>query len=184
MPPLFFCIFAVINAKMMGKRKCHFCIENPFKTWWKVRKYFKLPNISLHFFGHIYKNCPYANFKNAASVLDIWCNDVYIEDRHGYPSHVRSPFIWVCFFGKFGFSINFNVWYTNHKGWKTSGDSYYWEYIDSILHYGKTLNDVECWTSKDFNTGKRIPVPTPFFSLNKRGLSMLTEETLSYFKEK
>lgn len=140
--------------------------EHPLRTWRKVRKYFIKPKASIHFFKNPVYNCPLATFKNIAKIIEFRSCDVGWKDKYNTPRHEYSPYIWVCFFKTFGFSINWHIYYTNDSGIKSNGDMFYWEYLLDYLYYEKSLFKVAKWESFDSN----YVVPIVQMSLNKRGL--------------
>lgn len=184
--------------KIFNKLSWHSCedgyvkwfISNPLGTWYKARKYFKLPTIKINVFTNLRDNCPYASFNNVGKILNISCCDVSWKDKWNSPRHERNPYIWVCFFKRFGFSIHFRVYYIDELGNKTSGDMYYWEYLLDYLYYSKSLRISSTWTytsklyrrtkwgkAEDGSNDKYVPlervIPTPNFSLTKKGFKEL-----------
>jgi hypothetical protein len=171
-----------------------YLIYNPFKTWWKARKYFKRPKISFHFFWKLSQNCPIAYTKNVGKILDIYIDDVLWKDKYNSPRHERDPFIWVCFFKQFGFSINFDIYYRNEFGERVVGNMYYWEYMLDYLYYHHTLTCFPVWEgnsklykyifefknteggSKDVLSPCKYIVPSVAMSLNKEGIKQLKKE--------
>lgn len=147
------------NYMIYENKYFKFFIENPLKTWWDARKYFKRPKMSLHFFSSPTYNCPYASYKWIGKILDITSCDVIWKDKYNSPRHERSPYIWVCFFHTFGFSINFRASNDYFK------EMCYWEYLLSYLHYHNDLNKWEKWS----NCYNDEVVDTPSYSLNKKG---------------
>ena len=153
-------------------------IENPFKTWWKARKYFKFPKLKITFFCH--RPC-------GAKLIDIDIHDVYWKDKWNSPRHEISPRIFFCLFGIIGFIVNFPVTYSDEFGDKENHDMEYWEYLLDYLYYSKSLELRNSWTtqsqiftitnygkaeddSEDIKKPLLIPTMTHLFSLNKRGL--------------
>lgn len=134
-------------------------LNNPLKTWWKARKYFVRPKAEIHFFKNINYNCPFASYNYVANILHITSRDVMWKWKWESVRHERDPFIWICLFKHFGFSINFKVRYEG----KDMG-MYYWEYLLDYLYNRKDINTVDKWTNVDGTT-----VPTKKFSL-KDGL--------------
>jgi hypothetical protein len=180
-----------------GKRNyIGFWIENPLATWWKARKYFKRPKISIHFFSKIRYNCPYINSKYVGKILEISIHDLMWKDKFNSPRHERNPYIWVCFFRKFGFSINFDVYYKDEFGIKQNGDTYYWEYLLEWLYYKekKTLRCYSAWQydsklyrlrnkygkaedgSEDTFSPFKMIIPCVEMSLTKKGSKELKRE--------
>lgn len=157
-------------------------IENPFKTWWKARKYFKFPNISMRFSNNKW-SFPYASKKWQGRILDIDIHDVYWKDKWDSPRHERNPLIYICLFGKF------NIWIVFHKNWinefgeKCDESTHYWEYMLDYLYYSKSLKLTSLWTTdskiaqitefgnaEDVRKPMKIYIPEHLISLNKRGL--------------
>lgn len=169
-------------------------IENPFKTWWKARKYFKRPKIHFTFhLVHIYGPYPYATYYRLGKILDISANDVMWKDKYDTPRHERSPYIFICLFRKFGLSITTRIDYYNEFGEVERGDMYYWEYLLNYLYYNKDLLSFSQWmgTSRIYNMRVygnaedgsedviepfRYVVPVVPMSLNKEGIKQLKEE--------
>lgn len=163
-------------------------IENPFKTWWKARKYFKRPKIKFNIFFISYKT-----HKLRGKLLDIDCWDIRWKDKFDSPRHEISPHISVTLFGKFGFNISSHIYYKDEFGEKQNGDMIYWEYLLEWLYYKKTLRCYSTWTgdsklykekhwgdkddgSQDTFTPYHYVVPCVAMSLNKRGIKELKRE--------
>ena len=165
------------------------CLENPLKTWFKAKKYFKRPRCKIHFFINPTYNCPYMNLGNIAKILDIMSCDITWKDKYNSPRHEVSPYIWICFFKKFGFSINWHIYYKDEFNMKQIGDMYYWEYLLDYLYYKKSLKSYSVWTSlsllykeidkyadeENEDTYKPITtaIPVVSMSLNKKGIEEL-----------
>lgn len=153
------------------------CIENPLKTWKKAKKYFKKPKTSIKFFSHPRYNCPLGSLKHLARILEIRAFDEGWKDKYDSPRHEISPYVWVCFFKRFGFSITWNVYYTDECGIEHDGDDYYWEYLLDYVYYTGKLSNVPLWTytSKLFKKNKNFMVAIPIvnMSLNKKGIARL-----------
>lgn len=153
-------------------------IENPFKTWWKARKYFKIPKTKVTFYFN--KNL------STAKILDIVSSDLMWKDKWNSPRHEDNPHICICFFKKFGIQIIPRIYGTDEFGEKEEKDMHYWEYLLDYLYYSKTLKLTSCWTtssdifqhtvrygengSKDKKEPYYVPIYTHLFSLNKKGL--------------
>lgn len=167
-------------------------IENPFKTWWKARKYFKIPKTTIKFYNNKY-HFPYASKHWQGKILDISVHDIYWKDKWGSPRHERSPLIYLCLFSRFSLWIYPTITYYNEFGEKENGDMYYWEYLLNYLFYSKNLRCYSCWThdsrlymqrqygsAEDGSEDKLEPmtmvVPCVSMSLNKRGVMKLKEE--------
>lgn len=177
------------------KNLVSFSIENPFKTWWKARKYFKAPKLSLKFSSHKY-HFPYASKYWQGKILDINIHDIYWKNKWNSPRHERNPLIYICLFSRFSVWIYPTITYYNEFGEKENGDMYYWEYLLNYLYYSKnkSLRRYSAWTSdsklyrtkvscdevEDSSEDKLEPmrcvVPCVAMSLNKRGIKKLKEE--------
>lgn len=144
------------------------CVEKPLKTWKQVEKIFVKPKLYVHFFSNPVFNCPLANITHIAKILDIKAFDVGWKDKYNSPCHESSPYIWVCFFKRFGFSLNWHVcFYNSAMKSKDNGDIYYWEYLLDYLYYSKDINKVSNWTYASGYT-----IPTQQFSLTTYGKSL------------
>ena len=166
----------------------HFFIENPFRTWWKVRRYFKMPKLSFHLFTHPVFNCPYATYKWIGNLIDISICDVGWKTKYDEIRFERNPYIWICFFRRFGFSINFYTYYKNEFNEKQPMDDQYWEYLlDYIYRDNNLAKNIPTWvgTSKlykevDYETDtfkfKDYIIPVIQYSLTKKGIKKLKED--------
>ena len=159
-------------------------IENPFKTWWKARKYFKFPNIAIHFSNNKH-SFPYASKFWQGKLLDINIHDVYWKDKYNSPRHERNPLIFIYILG-LSIWIYPKIYKIGEFGNKEDGDIYYWEYLLNYLYYTKTLKLTDIWTynskiaKKCIQYGNteeedkweyyKLYIPTHLFSLNKKGL--------------
>ena len=171
-------------------------IENPFKTWWKAKKYFKIPKISfkIHRVSKI-SGYPYASYKWIGKLLDIYIRDVRWKDKFNSPRHELNPIVWICLFRNIALWINFHIDYKDEFSEKQNGDMEYWEYILNWLYYKnkQTLRCYSTWignsklykTCKYGNaedgsedTWKALPyiVPCVSMSLNKQGIKELKRE--------
>lgn len=166
----------------------HYFLENPFRSWWKVRKYFKRPKLSFHVFSHPVYNCPYATYNTIGKILDISTVDVGWKTKYDDIRFERSPYIWVCFFKRFGFSINFHFYYKDEFNEKQQFDDGYWEYLLDYLYRGNNLaKHIPTWlgTSKiykeyDYDKEKYLfkdyIIPVVQYSLTKKGIQKLKED--------
>lgn len=163
-----------------------FSIENPFKTWWKAKKYFKIPHTIIKF--SIDKHSfPYASKYWQGKLLDVDIHDVYWKDKWNTPRHERNPLIYICFFGKFSIWISPAIYWYNEFGEKQNESMHYWEYMLNYLYYSKSLKLSSVWTieskitrickygeAEDGSEDKYIPmkiyIPEHLISLNKKGL--------------
>ena len=165
----------------------HININNPFKTWWKARKYFKRPSIKCHF-GLLKYSFPYANRDYIGKIIDISIQDVMWKDKYNSPRHERNPYVWICLFRLFRFEISTRINDITETGKVEDRSTFYWEYLLDYLYYSKSLKINQCWeyTSKVYTRTKyysnredgeedqvvpyKMVIQTPLFSLNKRGL--------------
>lgn len=161
-------------------------IENPFKTWWKARKYFKFPNIAIHFSNN--KNSfPYASKSWQGKLLDINIHDLFWKDKYNSPRHERNPLIYICLFGKWSLWITFHKTFIDEFGDKTDESLHYWEYLLDYLYYSKSLKLSSYWVtnskvaqtkkfgnaedgSEDICKPMQLYIPDQLISLNKKGL--------------
>lgn len=166
----------------------NYFIDNPLKSYWKARKYFKFPKVSIHFFTDPVYNCPLASFKRIGSILEVWSCDVMWKTKYNSIRYERSPYIWVCFFKRFGFSINFNVYYKDEFNETQLMDDWYWEYLLEYTENNQKLSEAYsvCYgTSKlyyvwDYQKDEKkymeYLIPIVKESLNKEGIKQLKKE--------
>lgn len=165
----------------------HININNPFKTWWKARKYFKRPSINYHF-GLLKYSFPYANRDYIGKIIDISIHDVMWKDKYNSPRHERNPYVWICLFRLFRFEISTRINTLTETGKVEDRSMFYWEYLLDYLYYSKSLKISRCWehSSKVYHYTKyysnredgeedqivpyKMVIQTPLFSLNKNGL--------------
>ena len=165
----------------------HININNPFKSWWKARKYFKKPSIKCHF-GLLKYSFPYANRDYIGKIIDISIQDVMWKDKYNSPRHERNPYVWICLFRLFRFEISTRINALIETGKVEDRSTFYWEYLLDYLYYSKSLKINQCWeySSKVYHYTKyysnredgeedqivpyKMVIQTPLFSLNKRGL--------------
>ena len=127
----------------------HININNPFKTWWKARKYFKRPSVKFYF-GLLKYNFPYANRDYIGKIIDISIHDVMWKDKYNSPRHERNPYVWICLFRLFRFEIGTRINDITETGKVEDRSTFYWEYLLDYLYYSKSLKINQCWeyTSK------------------------------------
>lgn len=166
----------------------NFFIENPLKSYWKAKKYFKCPKISIHFFSNPIHNCPLASFKYIGAILDIQSHDVMWKTKYNSIRYERPPYIWICFFKRFGFSINFNIYYKDEFNETEPLDDWYWEYLLEYTKNNQKLSEAYsvCYgTSKlyyvwDYEKNEKkhkdYLIPIVKESLNKEGIKQLKKE--------
>lgn len=128
-------------------------INNPFKTWWKAKKYFKRPkirfNISIHNPINYVKY--YARRGGLFILLDI--QDVSWKYKYNDISFEYEPYINIVLFSIFNVNIRFAQNYNNRD--------YTLEYWESILMYVyKNTSLLEAlkyslWEDMD---GNKIPI--------------------------
>lgn len=159
-----------------------FSIENPLKTWWKARKYFKFPKIAFNFiwkwkirfieeenakkfnikfyklFGKCFYfsnelfDCPYARLDSIGKIIDIDVWDVSWKDKWNSPRHERDPFIYICLFGCIGFKITFYMKWINPDCEIKNVSMEYWEYILECIYYNKSLKEAISYWQCDSKT--------------------------------
>ena len=129
--------------------------QNPLKTWWKDRKYFKFPKVRFSF-GRL---CLYPTWK----------------DKYNSPRHIRNPYICITLFRKYCFLIEFGMTYITIDGKEHDCEMEYWEYMLDYVYYSKKLSKPDLWQTQSiiFTDTKDKPItiyiPTVAFSLNKQG---------------
>ena len=102
-------------------------MENPFKTWWKVRKWFKFPKPSIYF-GPIVSGLPYGL---PDKWIELYIYDVTWKDKYNSPRFEFAPQINLDLFKKDQLLLTF----------QTSDDDIYWETILDIIYYNKSLKE-------------------------------------------
>lgn len=165
-------------------------IENPCKTWWKAREYFKRPKLRFRTFSSSWRL-----YKQGGRILELDCLDVIWKDKFNSPRHEISPHISILFFRKFGLRVDFHIDYEDEFGEKHNGDMEYWEYLLEWLYYKErsTLKCYSAWTrnsdlykavkwgkaedgSEDTYAPLTYTIPCVAMSLNKRGIKELKRE--------
>ena len=109
-------------------------MENPFKTSWKVRIWFKIPKPSIYF-GPIVSGLPYGL---PDKWIELYIYDVTWKDKYNSPSFEFNPQINLNLFKKYQLLLTF----------QTSDDYLYWETILDIIYYNKSLKeaiDINTW---------------------------------------
>lgn len=164
-------------------------IENPFKTWWKVRKYFKRPKAK--FYIGLFQD----NFRfNTNKILDINIHDVEWKDKWNSPRHEDNPLIFISLFKYLWIYIEPSIYYYDEFGERKEGDLYYWEYLLDYLYYSKRFSCYSAWESdsqlyrsfryetKEDGSKERVyypfknVVPVVAMSLNEEGIKQLKSE--------
>ena len=177
----------------MRNKWFHIYCENPLKTWWKAKKYFKFPKLKAGF-CLVKRNdgYPYARYDYLARILDINIQDLWWKDKYNSPRHEKNPLIYICLFRKLAFYTKLYMDYKDEFGEIKDGSMYYWEYMLKYLHYSKNLKSVDTWTSdsriykytefkddEDIILPLKINVPIVSMSLNKNGINKLKQELKS-----
>lgn len=102
-------------------------MENPLRTWWKVRKWFRIPKPSIYF-GHIISGLP-------CELPDKWIKlhsyDVTWKDKYDSPRFEFTPQINLELFKKYQLLLTF----------QTNNNDVQWETILDIVYYNKSLKD-------------------------------------------
>lgn len=172
----------------------HIWIENPLRTWWEAREYFKRPKISFR----VHKvtrttGYPYATYRWIGKILDIRLTDVQWKDKWDSPRHERNPLVWICFFRCIALTVRFDIWGKDEFGEKESYDMVYWEYLldylkyknkKSLLGYGgwiQTSRLYKIWIpgkteEEDSLKPMDVPLQTVSVCLNKKGIKQLKKE--------
>jgi hypothetical protein len=173
-----------------------FHIENPLKTWWRARKYFRFPRPSIQVFcskWYILKHrlCVRTDKK----ILSIDISDLEWKDKFDSPRFEEFPYIFVSLFNFIGFSIDFSgITYKDELNNIQDMNVGYWEYLLSYLYYTHNLKDVDYWYrdskvykeldkigtaldgSQDTYKYVKYTIPIVSTSLNKRGIKQLKKE--------
>jgi len=102
-------------------------MENPLRTWWKVRKWFKFPKPSIYF-GPIVNGLP---IDFPSKWVELHCYDVTWKDKYDSPRFEFEPQINLELFKKYQLLLTF----------KTSNDDVYWETILDMVYYNKSLKE-------------------------------------------
>ena len=177
---------------MINYRKCGekwysnliaFTIGNPLKTWWKARKYFKFPHVSIGIYYNSWLH-PYATRKCRGKILDIDIHDVMWKDEYDTPRYERNPFIYICLFSRLSLWITFPMRYKDEfDEWQYCSDDY-WKYMLDYLYYSHDLKNFsfgvmssKIYKKVDFSRNITVPydfiIPVVASSLNKRGIKEL-----------
>lgn len=150
-----------------------YLIENPLKTWWKAREYFKFPKVKFSIGG--IELCPIGWVENISRILDIHICDVGWKSKFNSPRFESCPQICITLFRKYCFSIFLHVSYIDLEGRLCDVDLEYWEYLLDYLYFHKKLTIPALWRYKseiftDDDNPINIYIPTIPISLNKKGL--------------
>lgn len=115
----------------------YFYLKNPFKTYNKVKKYFK--PIAVRFEMGFKKS-------NKAKLLEVCSYDLMWKDKFGSPRHEFNPRIMLSLFNY----IHLYVWFNVED---SLSDMVYWESILTWIYYDRGLCDSikECTGWTQFN---------------------------------
>lgn len=163
------------------------CISNPFKTWWKARKYFRRPKLSFQWYFR-------RSIRGRGKILSLHISDIQWKDKYDSPRHEFSPFIEINLLNVIGLHIESKVPYFNEFGEEQDGSVEYWEYLLDWLYYKdrKTLKCYPTWVTQsqlyekvthwaevaidDVTEPYPYIIPCVAMSLNKRGIKELKRE--------
>ena len=106
-------------------------INNPLRTYWKVKKYFK--PMTLHWYIGSKLMSPLPPYGYCAKILDIYSTDVIWKDKYNTPRHEYDPCISITLFNKWciGCYWKFEL---NNQDYSMQ----YWESILDYLYYDYT----------------------------------------------
>lgn len=139
--------------------------ENPFKTYNKIKKYFKpiKPKISLN----CYKS-------SCAKILEFNSFDVLWKDKYDSPRHEQNPRITISIFNYIHIMINFNM------SDESLDDMVYWEAALNWLYYNlslsKSIDESIGWSQYNEETKEYNPIK--FELLKEPWQSMYINKTL------
>ena len=127
---------------MINNKYFNIFLQNPLKTYWKIKKYFKTIKFKISI-G--------ASKRNDSKILTIRSYDVSWKDKYNSPSHERNPIIYISIFNCLYMYIEFTLKKDSLV------DLVYWEAALYWLHYRKNLHiavkKASGWT--DYNNGKK-----------------------------
>lgn len=109
-------------------------MENPLRTWWKVRKWFRFPKPSIYF-GPIIDGLP-IGFPD--KWIELHCYDVTWKDKYNSPRFEFVPQINLELFKKWQLLLTF----------QTANNDVYWETILDIVYYNVPLQraiEINTW---------------------------------------
>lgn len=162
-------------------------LENPFKTWWKARKYFKRPRLGLKWYTG-------RSIVGQGKILNLHVSDVRWKDKYDSPRHEFSPFININLFNIIGLYVRSRIPYLDEFGERQDGSMEYWEYLLDWLYYEdkKTLKCYSTWITQsklyeeviqwaevaidDIKKPYHYIMPCVAMSLNRRGIKELKRE--------
>lgn len=137
-----------------------FYLENPFKTYNKIKKYFKplTPKIEIGF-----------GKRNKAKILEIYSYDLMWKDKYDSPRHEYSPRILISLFNYIHIYILFNVndSFNDMLYWEAA---LYWLYYKESLqkcvnycNYSEFDSDTSCYNPR-FYMPLKEPYSTMFYN--------------------
>lgn len=100
-------------------------LENPVKTWWKVKKYFKFPNIKFRKYDR--KDFDYWYFDRLNKFISFQSYDVQWKSKFNSPRHEYNPIIRLVLFRRIGFILEFTYGELDTCTWETILDFLYFE---------------------------------------------------------
>lgn len=105
-----------------------FYIENPFKTFNKIKKFFIKPKFNIVY------NCWYYSKYNP-KILSLYITDVIWKDKYNTPRFEINPKLDIILFRRWHFRLEF--------GFDNGGcyDMTYWETALNWIYYNKTLQE-------------------------------------------
>lgn len=129
-------------------------IENPFKTWWKVRKYFKFPRPHIHV-GPIWR-FPYYRPRH---IICFYCLDVTWKSKYDLCRFIEAPQINLILFKKYQFLLTFDV----------NDNDIYWETILSMVYRNQSIKEsvdsntwIKCGKEEDKLNAVTLNYLTPY----------------------
>lgn len=136
-------------------------LENPFKTWWKARQYFKFPKIKI-------------SFNRVNTGLFIKSKDILWKDKFNSPRIVEFPYIKIGLLN-YEIVIEFNHYKINEFGEKEEINYEYWEHLLKYLYYDHSLKIDSYWEFYSKIQKKPICSINQIYYLTKEGLHKLKE---------
>jgi len=131
--------------------------NNPFYHWWKVRKYFKFPNVHLltgkhlWFYGMPIREDYWNRF------IDIRISALGWKDKFSSPRHEWNPYICLSLF-RYKILLMFD--YNDGTEYGMTENISIWEIILYMLYYNKELNKdlIEDHIWYAYKDEKKIPI--------------------------
>lgn len=132
---------------MVQNKYFDFYFENPFKTYNKIKDYFRIikPKFQIDWFK-----------SNKAKILEINSFDLMWKDKWNSPRHEFNPRILISIFNYLHIRIDFTI------GEDSIHDMVYWESALWWLYYNKSLNKAieysSGWSDYDEETNSYKPM--------------------------